>query len=118
MSNYHILEASDKGNSLRVVMHIAVPVQTNLANKTLSSCIIEDPSKVKTSILASVTTAEINGIAAGTLVEYVISVRTHKDIPNITKRNRLDAAYNKAVIKEQNALRQRYWGWGFERNIV
>jgi len=118
MSDYHVLEASDNGRRLKVVMHISVPTQSNLANKTLSACLVEDVDKVKTSVLASISTIEANALVAGTLVEHVISFRTNRGIPNSTKRTRLDAEYSLTVMHVQNVLRRRYWGWGFERNVV
>lgn len=118
MSDYHVLECSSNGSSIKVVMHIATPTGTNIATKTFSLCLVEDPSKDKTSIVPSITTTEQTDLTNGSLYEYVMSFRTHKDVPDITKRSRLDTAYNDAVNTIQAALRELYWGWGFERDVT
>ncbi len=118
MSDYHVLEASDRGNSLKVAMHIPVPSGTNLVSKTFTGCLVEDTSISKVSVVASIATQEQDALTAGTLAERVVSLRTHKDLSNAVKRNRLDSAYNQNVTRVQNALRQRYWGWGFERDVT
>lgn len=117
MSNYHVLDASNDGGSIRVAFHVPVPVQNNVAGRTLISCITEDSGYDKTSKVPNITTAEQDALTSGTLIEKIINFRTNKGVPNATKQARLDARYLSAVAEVQEDIIQRYWASGFERTI-
>jgi len=117
MSDYHILKAADDGNSVQVAFHISIPVETNLAGKNISTCIFEDTGYDKTSQIPGLSSVEQDKLTAGTLVEHVMNCRIHKAYTNAVKRAGLDAKYTFMIPVIQGNFRQRYWGWGFSRDI-
>ncbi len=118
IAQYYVLDGSRDGSSLRVAMHFPVPVETNLAGILLSTCITQDSSLDKTSLVPWVATSRQTELTNGTIVEHIVSFETHKGVANMTKRNRLDDRYNDLLLKVQNAVREIYWGWGFERSGI
>jgi len=117
MSNYHVMEASNDGGSIRVAFHIPVPVENNIAGKALSACIVADDNFDKMSKVPGMKASEQNKMTAGTLVEKIINFRTNKGVPNATKQARLDARYLSTVAEVQEGIRQRYWAYGFAHNV-
>lgn len=117
MADYHIMTGDASGKMFRVIMHIAVPAETNFAGKTLAVCIVEDPEATKTTLIPWDIGAEATAIAAGTLLEREAVFVTNMGSTNLEKRGQLDALYQKHEAEEVARLRLRYWAWGFERNV-
>lgn len=118
MSNYHVLDASNKGDSIRIAFHIAVPNENNAIGYNIRTALAEDDGISKTSIVPWIETAEQTQLTNGELYEHVYSFRTNKDIPNLTKRDRMDAKYTSFIPTVQEALRQRYTYWRFNRDVA
>lgn len=117
MSNYHALEASKTGDSIRVAFHIAVPNETNALGYNIRTALSEDTGIEKTSLVPWIDSAEQTQLTNGELYEHIYSFKTHKDISNIVKRDRMDAKYTSLIATVQEALRQRYLYWRFNRDV-
>jgi len=117
MSDYHVLAATNDGDNITIAFHIPVPSETNFTGVTLQSALAEDVAIDKTSEVPWIDGAEQTSLTNGSLYEHIGSVRTHKDESNARKKTDADNKFNNLVIRIQNEIRQRYWGWRFERNV-
>lgn len=119
MSNYHVLEISANGErgQASVVMHIATPLGNNLKGTSYADALSEVQGGSVVSAVSGISVEEQAALNDGSLFEYMESVTIHRDMNNSTKQARLDAAYTEAVTREQAKMKERLWGWGFERNV-
>ena len=115
-AQYFVLDSSDDGDSVRVAMHFAVPAETNLAGLTLAQCLVQDASVSKTSVVPWVSSARQALLDSGQVYEHVIVFKTNGNLPASTRRARLDQRYRDLQPIVADALRRRYWAWGYERS--
>lgn len=118
--NYHVLDSDPK--FIRVAFHIPVPddggvTEKNVASKTWRACVVEDGGIIKTSVVPGIQAAEQTQLTNGELIEVVTTVRQLAGATNLAKQAAVDAAYNVAKAAEIAKLKQRYWAWGFARNV-
>lgn len=118
MSNYHVLDAANTGDTIRIAFHITVPSETNAIGYNIRTALSEDEAISKTSIVPWIETAEQTLLTNGELYEHVYSFKTNKDVPNLTKRDRMDAKYTSLVSTVQEGIRQRYTYWRFNRDVA
>ena len=124
MSNYHVLSASNSGDIIKIAFHIAVPNETNTIGYNIQTALSEDPAFNdeegirKLSIVPWIETAEQTQLDNGELYEHVYSFKTNKDIPALTKRDRMDAKYTSLISIVQESIRQRYTYWRFNRDVA
>jgi hypothetical protein len=119
MSDYHIRRSSIDGDSVQLVMHIAVPAETNEASSsTLADAIVADPAVSKVSVIDSeLIQAERDALLAGTLIEVVESFTIHNGLSLVAKRDAADAFHTQRTAEIADELRNTYWAWGFNRDV-
>ena len=117
MANYHIMEVSESGKTVRVVMHIPTPAGNNLAGKAYAQAIIEDADASKVSVVPGIGAAEVTALANGTLAEREVNFSTSLGATNAVKQAQLDTLYTFTSAQVQEFIRRRYWAWGLSRNV-
>ena len=115
--DYHVLRSSNNGDHVNVIVHVPVPVEDNLAGKSLPVCVVEDPEELLVTQLPGghLSTGEDVSLANGTLVEYPFIFSMNDDKPAGQRKTALEDRVT--VIRDvagPRVLRKRYWAWGFE----
>jgi hypothetical protein len=117
--NYHILDGEEDARTYRVVFHIPVPDEANVAGVNLRVALAEDVSVDKTSIVpaARLGVGEQNDLDTGALFELHVAYTRKQGNTQVQDRDALDAKYTTMVPMIQNQLRDEYKYWGFSRDV-
>ena len=117
MSNYHILKASENGNTIQVIFHVPVPITTNMVGIEYQTCIVEDTTVNKMSKVPWITIEEQSQLNTGELVEISRTLHTHKDISNADKMSSVNLMFTNGVPIIQERIRQKYIYWHFNGDV-
>lgn len=111
MSNYHILDAHEKGHKVRVVFHIAIPNEDNAAgvNKRIA---LTQYKPFTESAYAATSQAEKDQLIAGELYEHVETVKFDGEMTNIQKLQAVANRYTDLSIAMPTKLGKvlKFWG--------
>lgn len=114
-ADYYVLDSSVDGDSVRVAMHFTVPAGSSFSGLTYSECLVQDTALNKQSVVPWVSAPRQSTLDAGLIFEHVIAFETNGDLAASVKRDRLDQRYNDLRPGIEEAIRRRYWSWGYER---
>jgi len=117
MSDYHILTASDDGNTLRIVAHFPVPDTNNDIGVNYRTALVQMLGGSQTSAVPFIEQAEQDALDAGELYEYSATFNTWPGETTIQKRDRLDALYATKQADVLTALSFRLSYWGYSRDV-
>jgi len=117
MSDYHILTASDDGNTLRVVAHFPVPDTDNDIGVNYRTALVQMLGGSQPSVVPFIAQAEQDALDAGELYEYSTQFYTNPGETTLEKRARLDALWEEKRIRVQASLAYRLSYWGYSRDI-
>lgn len=117
MSDYHILDTSEDGNSVRVVFHIPIPPGSNKAGVSYRTALSQWAGP-QASVVPGVG-AEQTALTSGSLYEIVLLVDTNPgDTAALKLRDRLDAMFIAMKSETWMKLRTRLDYWGFSRTTT
>lgn len=119
MSDYHILEADQYGNSFRVVFHVPVPNQTNEVSYNYRTAIVEWQGGAENvqSAVPFISGAELTQLQAGELYEVAESFNSNPTETLAQKRDKLDARFAAVVSDVQSDFQDRLGFWGYSRDV-
>lgn len=117
MSNYHILESNEKDNQVRIVFHIPVPDENNIADVSLRTALSQWRLNPGSAVPWQQSGTEFEAIQNGEIYEYVISQRYKPDLTNAQKQTAIDNKYNNLKTKIANRLRKILKYWGINRDV-
>ena len=125
MSNYHVLQISNKKDKAWVAFHIAVPDENNSANKNLRVALKEQleglnpTDRVITNVpwLETEFAAEYAQIKDCEVYEHYVGIKFDPALTVIQKRNILDQKYTNFAASIPNTLRERLKFWGLNRDV-
>lgn len=112
MANFHILESDVKDHKARVVFHIAIPSEQNMATVDLQTALSEHKPSPGT-VLQGLAQAEIDQINAGQLYEHDEWVKYNGHLSNAEKLGVISNRYAILSGSIVNRIRQilKYWGY-------
>jgi len=117
MSDYHILTASDDGNTLRIVAHFPVPDTNNDIGVNYRTALIQMLGGSQTSAVPFIEQIEQDALDAGELYEYSATFNTWPGETKLQKQDRLDALYVTKQADVLAALSFRLSYWGHSRDV-
>lgn len=117
MSDYHILDTPEDGNSVRVVFHLPIPPGKNKASVDYRTALSQWAGP-QVSVIPGIG-AEQTALTSGALYEIVAMVDTNPaDTAALKLRDRLDAMFLAMKSETWLKLRTRLDYWGFSRNTT
>lgn len=123
MSNYHVLDASDKEDKVKVVFHVVVPDELNGVGVNLRTCLVQYKEYIQLDKVTEVVWLQIGfpieygQIESGEVFEYSEFVEVNADLSVLDKRTVLDNRFNTLNTAIPNLLRKRLRFWGLDRNV-
>lgn len=118
MSNYHALDTSHDGGTIRVAFHIVIKDEKNIIGYSIRSALAEDAGVDKTSVVPWIDEKEQILLTNGELYEYVHPFKTNKDIIELVKRDSIGSKYSSITSMVQEAIRQKYMYWRFNGDVI
>ncbi|MDY6893884.1 MAG: hypothetical protein SVO01_00475 [Thermotogota bacterium] len=121
MSNYHVLETSEKDHASRVAFHIAVPVENNAVGINLCTAVsqflagTETPTSVPW--LEATNPSEYAQLQNGEVYEHSAEVTYNANLTIAGKRDLLDARYSQLATSIPKIIRSKFRFWGLDRNV-
>ena len=114
MSDYHILQGTDDGNSFSVAMHFPVPNVPNAVGTNYRTALVEsrDLSTFESAV-PWIDPLELTDLRAGIKLEHLYRFRSNPTETLAQKRDKLDVAYadELAIIQPQLSLSLEFWGY-------
>jgi len=118
MSNYHVLDANDKEDKIRVAFHIAVPDEVNAASVNLRECVSQFISQITiVPWLEADLPTEYTQIGNGEVYEHSQVVQVNANLSVIEKRTILDTKFNQLNTVIPDLIRGRFRFWGLDRDV-
>ncbi len=118
MADYHILDCSHRKDEVRVAYHIPVPAETNMAEKTLASCLTETEGFTGASAVPGLEPTEAAQIAGGEVCEHVFTVKFSANLTDNQKRLEVEMVYSDLLAVVQSRIREKFRFWGFSGSIT
>ncbi len=115
MSNYHVLETSEKEHSSKVVFHITVPDENNGVGVNLRIALSQ--YHIEGTEVPWLDQAEITQINNGEIYEHVQKVYYDAELTVSEKRSLIDNKYNSLVANIPDKIRAILRFWGLDRSI-
>lgn len=116
MSNYHVLEMSEKEHEVNVIFHITVPNENNEVGINLRTALTQYAPR-SSSQLPWIETLEMADIQNGILYEYKETVVFNANLTLVQKRSIIDDRYNTLATVIVNRLRSSLKFWGMDRDV-
>jgi len=118
MSDYYFIEGNKDGDEYRIVFHIPVPNEMNKANTiNLRAALAEDAQIKKASIIPWIGIPQQTKLNNGEIIEIVESFRTNPSNSMGQNRRSADNRFKELKGVTENALKNRYCFWRFDRNV-
>ena len=122
MSNYHILESSNKQNKVDVIFHIAVPNENNSVSVNLQTAVKQRQGLNETVSnvpwLQIENPTEYTAIENGEIYEIRQAVEFNANLTIVQKRNKIDARYTTLANSVPNIIRNKFEFWGLDREVI
>lgn len=115
--NYHILESNEEDNEARIVFHIPVPDENNIAGVNLRQALSQFRVNPGSVVPWQQSGTEYDAIQNGEIYEHIIKQRYKPDLTDLQKQTALDNKYNNLKTKIQNRLRKILKYWGINRDV-
>lgn len=112
MANFHILESDIKDHKVRVVFHIAIPNEQNMATVDLQIALSEY-RPAPGSVLQGLAQAEIDQINTGQLYEHDEWIKYNGHLSNAQKLTTISNRHTILSGSIVDRVRQvlKYWGY-------
>lgn len=127
MSNYHVLELNEKGDTARVVFHVPTPAGTNAAGKTFSSALKEyleaRVPQGEVRIISQVPwleaehSTEYADITNGIIYEHMETVEFAINLSDAEKAAIVDERWTHLAGFIPGRIRERLRFWGYDRDV-
>lgn len=126
MSNYHVMQVSDKKDTATVAFHITVPDEDNAVSVNLRTALkqhldgIDSSERVVSQVpwLETDFAAEFTAIQNGGVYEHLITVEFDANLTIAQKRTVLDSRYTALAGAIPDILRERFKFWGLNRDVT
>ena len=122
MSNFHILNTSEKLTNARVVYHVAIPDEMNNDSTNYRTAVYEwQGGGTISSIVPNIETefaAEYAAMQTGEIYEYVETfIFSNANLSNLAKRTEIDNRYTEIATEQVNYLKKILKFWGMNRDV-
>jgi hypothetical protein len=122
MANWHARESNEDGNTIIIVFHVPIPVETNQAGLGLRDALARSPLRSNTVMAEGtgqglITAAEKAQLAAGELFEFVQRFDVNPNLTATQTRDLIDARYTQLATAIPARLRKALAYFGFDRNV-
>ena len=122
MSNFHILNTSEKLTNARVVYHVAIPDEMNNDSTNYRTAVYEwQGGGTISSIVPNIETefaAEYAAMQTGEIYEYVETfIFSNANLSNLAKRTEIDNRYAELATEQVNYLKKILKFWGMNRDV-
>ena len=122
MSDFHVLETSEKDHASRVAFHIAVPNENNAVSVNLRTAVSQylAAQEVVTSVpwLEATNPSEYTQLQNGEVYEHSAEVRYSANLSVPEKRGLLDARYSQLASNIPAIIRSKFRFWGLDRDVA
>lgn len=122
MSNYHVLESSNKQNYVKAIFHIAVPDEDNSAGVNLQTAIAQWKSEqvevTDVPWLQVDFATEYTAIQNGEIYELSETVEFDANLSVVQKRGEIDDRYTALFTNVPDIIRNRFQFWGLNRDVT
>lgn len=116
MSDYHVMEIRDKGDSAHLAFHFDTPAGTNAAGVLYSDALVAWLSP--TTDVPDLGQTEADAIAAGTVIEYAEMVEFDANATNQQKLNVIEARWTQLSSIIPGRIQENLRFWGFSGDVT
>ena len=119
MSNYHILNSSEKDHEVNVVFHIPVPNENNAVGVNLRAALTQHKPFTESAVpwLAATNPDEVTSLTNGEIYEHSQLVEYDAKMTDVQKRSRIDEKYSALGVIVVNRIRSILKYWGLNRDV-